>query len=138
MGTSASNSKDSSNPDKNRRRILLAGGVIVVGAAAVLGGYELGLFKPSPGTMTTSATSSASIKTGGTLTIAIDSDIVRLDPHASNAAVDRVMYQSLYGHFIDINLKTEIVPAIAQSWTQPDSQPYIFTLRDGVKFHDGT
>jgi peptide/nickel transport system substrate-binding protein len=138
MGTSAGKSKDSSTPDKNRRRILLAGGVIVVGAAAVLGGYELGLFKPSPSTMTTSATSSAAIKTGGTLTIAIDSDIVRLDPHASSAAVDRVVYQSLYGHFVDINLKTEIIPAIAASWTQPDSKTYIFTLRDGVKFHDGT
>jgi len=69
MGTSASKSKDSSSPDKSRRRILLAGGVIVVGAAAVLGGYELGLFKPSPGTMTTSPTSTAPTKTVGKLPI---------------------------------------------------------------------
>lgn len=141
MGTSSSDSKESSGKVDRRTALKVIGGIVVVGAAAAVGGYELGLFNPSPGPSptTTSATrTSSSIKTGGTLTIAIDSDIVRLDPHASNAAVDRVMYQSLYGHFVDLNLNAEIIPEIAQSWTQPDSLTYIFTLTDGVKFHDGT
>jgi peptide/nickel transport system substrate-binding protein len=137
MGTSNKDASFNSRKINRRTALKIAGGVIIAGAAA-LGAYELSLPKPGPAAVTTSTMSTSSIKTGGTLTIAIDSDIVRLDPHASSAAVDRVMYQSLYGHFLDLNLKTEIIPAIAASCTQPDSQTYVFTLRDGVKFHDGT
>lgn len=30
------------------------------------------------------------------------------------------------------------VPAVAKSWTQPDPETWVFTLRDDVKFHDGS
>jgi peptide/nickel transport system substrate-binding protein len=33
---------------------------------------------------------------------------------------------------------TEIEPNLATSWDSPDSMTYIFTLREGVTFHDGT
>lgn len=29
------------------------------------------------------------------------------------------------------------IPAIASAWEQPDNTTWVFTLRDGVKFHDG-
>jgi peptide/nickel transport system substrate-binding protein len=140
MSSSNDSTKASDANKKVSRRTALkvVGGAVVVGAAAVLGGYYSGAFKAGPTATTATASVTSSIKPGGTLTMAIDSDIVRLDPHASSAAVDRVVYQSLYGHFLDLNLNSEVIPAIAQSWTQPDSVSYVFTLRDGVKFHDGT
>lgn len=120
----------------NRRTALkIAGGAIVVGAASVLGASQLGVFKPRP---TQQGTTQTTIKRGGTLTIAIDADIVNLDPHASTAAVDRVLYQAIYSHFVDLDANLNLIPAVAEKWTQPDNKTYIFNIRDGVMFHDGT
>ncbi len=134
----ASSSKPRDEPIPNlltasvnrRTAVKVIGGAVVVAAVAVAGGYQYGLFRPAP--------TRPAIKRGGSLTVAIDSDIVRLDPHASTAAVDRVAYQSIFGHFVDLDENLNIVPAIAEKWTQPNDKTYLFTLRDGVKFHDGT
>lgn len=43
------------------------------------------------------------------------------------------MYDSLLAWDADLN----VIPALAESWDTPDDTTYIFTLRQGVKFHDG-
>ncbi len=75
---------------------------------------------------------------GGELRVELISEIARLDPHASTAAVDREVYQAIYDHLLDLDEKGNVVPAICESWSQPDPKTYIFKIRDGVKFHDGT
>ncbi|MGB9685985.1 MAG: ABC transporter substrate-binding protein [Rectinema subterraneum] len=72
------------------------------------------------------------------LTIGVDQEAIGLDPHivtsfSSHRRVD-LLYNKLVRH--DENLK--IVPDLAESWEIPDNQTYIFNLRKGVKFHDGT
>jgi peptide/nickel transport system substrate-binding protein len=33
--------------------------------------------------------------------------------------------------------KSKIVPSLASTWTNPDSKTWLFTVKSGVKFHDG-
>lgn len=127
----------------SRRSVLkiLGAAVIVLGVGGA--GYYI-LTRGSQGGQpqragaVTGTPAAASPRRGGSITIELNSDIVRLDPHASTAAVDRQVYQSIYDHLVDIDAGGNIVPAIAESWSQPDARTYVFKLREGVKFHDGT
>lgn len=47
--------------------------------------------------------------------------------------INKQMFEGLVG-FED---KTKIVPLLATSWTNPDTSTWVFTLKSGVKFHDG-
>jgi len=105
-----------------RRRFLAAG----VGAAAwaLAGGGRA---------------SAQGIRTGGTLRVAIDGDPPTMDPHRSQAYVDRQIYQSLYDKLVDTDERLRIVPKLATSWTiSADGKLATFKLRQGVRFHDGT
>jgi peptide/nickel transport system substrate-binding protein len=76
---------------------------------------------------------------GGTMRIALDADNTTMDPHRSTAAVDRQVYNNIYGKLVDIDAKFTIVPQLAQSWEiKQGGLSYIFKLRRGVKFHDGS
>ena len=79
-------------------------------------------------------------ESGGTLVFAGASDPVVIDgalvsDGESIRAVTQI-FETLIG------LKpgsTDLVPALATEWeVSPDAKAYTFTLRDGVKFHDGT
>ena len=76
---------------------------------------------------------------GGTLRVGMDADNTTMDPHRSTAAVDRQVYNNIYGKLLDIDSKFGIVPHLAQSWEIKDGGlTYVFKLRRGVKFHDGS
>ncbi|HTK93292.1 MAG TPA: ABC transporter substrate-binding protein [Verrucomicrobiae bacterium] len=76
---------------------------------------------------------------GGTLRIGMDADNTTMDPHLSTAAVDRQVYNNIYGKLFDIDMKFGIVPQLVQSWeVKSGGLVYVFKLRRGVKFHDGT
>jgi peptide/nickel transport system substrate-binding protein len=76
---------------------------------------------------------------GGTLRVGMDADNTTMDPHRSTAAVDRQVYNNVYGKLVDIDAKFGIVPQLAQSWEIRNAGlTYVFKLRRGVKFHDGS
>src|SRR5437867_4975917 len=76
---------------------------------------------------------------GGAIRIGMDADMTTMDPHRSTAAVDRQVYNNLYGKLVDIDAKFGIVPQLAQSWEiRNGGLTYVFKLRRDVKFHDGT
>lgn len=76
---------------------------------------------------------------GGTMRVGMDADNTTMDPHRSTAAVDRQVYNNIYGKLMDIDTKFGIVPQLAQSWEIKDGGlTYVFKLRRGVKFHDGS
>jgi peptide/nickel transport system substrate-binding protein len=76
---------------------------------------------------------------GGTMTFAINSDITDMDPLRSGLFVDRNLMYQMYDSLVRVNPKGEIIPWLAEKWTvSPDGKSYTFTLKQGVKFHDGS
>jgi peptide/nickel transport system substrate-binding protein len=79
-------------------------------------------------------------KSGGTLVFAGAADPVSLDgalvSDGESIRVITQLFETL------INLKpgtTELEPGLATEWeVSPDAKTYTFSLREGVKFHDGT
>jgi peptide/nickel transport system substrate-binding protein len=95
----------------------------------------------SAATAVTGAATQASagpVKKGGTLKAEINSDVANLDPLASSLLVDRQILYNIYDSLVTIDKDLKIVPSLAESWQTPDPKTYIFKLRQGVKYHDGT
>lgn len=63
-----------------------------------------------------------------------------LDPTAgAAAAIDEVVYANIFEGLTRIDENGEVKPGLALSWEiSPDWKTYIFNLRQGVAFHDGT
>jgi peptide/nickel transport system substrate-binding protein len=95
-----------------------------------------------PGTTGSGApTASAAAKAtyGGTITFALESDVSNLDPRLSGLFVDRNIHYAMYDSLVRVNTKGEIIPWLATEWkTATDGKSITFTLRQGVKYHDGT
>jgi peptide/nickel transport system substrate-binding protein len=74
-----------------------------------------------------------------TINISLSADPPKLDPALSSALVDRQVFNSLFDKLVDLDAQGKIVPMLATAWKMSDDNlTYTFTLRDGVKFHDGT
>ena len=56
----------------------------------------------------------------------------------STLLVDRQVLYNIYDSLVAIDTNLKIVPSLAESWQTPDPKTYIFKLRQGVKYHDGT
>jgi peptide/nickel transport system substrate-binding protein len=84
------------------------------------------------------ANSSGTPRTGGTLKIAQETEIVTLDPATSGLLVEREIYYNLYDSLIGIDSKLNFVAELATNWQYTDDRTLVLTLRQGVKFQDGT
>lgn len=74
------------------------------------------------------------------LVLGIPLEPPHLDPTSSAAAaIDEVLYANVFEGLTRIGPRGEVLPALAESWTvSEDGKTYTFTLRGGVKYHDGT
>ncbi|WP_426959407.1 ABC transporter substrate-binding protein [Muricoccus radiodurans] len=72
-----------------------------------------------------------------TLTMGAGSPISSLDPHyhqlRSNAEVSQMIFDTLLG----TDARAQLVPGLAESWRAVGEDVWEFTLREGVRFHDG-
>ena len=75
---------------------------------------------------------------GGILRVALPEDFATLDPHMPSAGIDRHVMHAIYDPIVDVDEKLSPIPVLAESWSTPDPVTYLFKLRRGVKFHDGT
>ncbi|MDX2006221.1 MAG: ABC transporter substrate-binding protein [Meiothermus sp.] len=77
---------------------------------------------------------------GGTITIAIQTEPAAWDPtQVAGADISRVVYDNVLQGLVKRNPKGEIVPSLASRWVASNSGlTYTFTLRSGVKFHNGS
>lgn len=80
-------------------------------------------------------------ETGGTakteLVVAQGADAKSLDPHGTNDQPSSRVMKQMYETLIDQTEEMELVPGLAESWTQVDDTTYEFKLFQGVKFHNG-
>ena len=72
------------------------------------------------------------------LTLAIDVGPSSLDPRLGSDESSRRVHQLLYNGLVRFGPAGELQPDLAESWEQPDPLHYVFHLRPGVRFHDGT
>lgn len=76
---------------------------------------------------------------GGEITIGIAQDLDdSLDPHQTVAAGTREVLFNIFEGLVKPNPDGEMIPAVAEKYTlSEDGTTYTFTLREGVKFHNG-
>lgn len=111
-----------------KRRSFLAGATAMAGASALP--WHL-------------ATAADTPKSGGTLRVAYASDI-----HAGRFTLNREgppgyetfwVSNNVHNQLVTLGPDYQITPDLAESWEVVDNgKEYIFKLREGVKFHDGT
>jgi peptide/nickel transport system substrate-binding protein len=61
-----------------------------------------------------------------------------MDPHAQNEGLTNTVSMMAYDTLLQWDKQMRLVPGLALSWENPDAKTWIFRLRKGVKFHDGT
>lgn len=73
------------------------------------------------------------------IVVGVDSDLAGLDPFGQNATMQNICTTLVYDTLLRIDPATgKIHPSLAESYTIQSPTEYTFTLRKGVKFHDGT
>ena len=73
-----------------------------------------------------------------TLRWGAQNDILTLDPHSQNHATTSAILQHTYEGLTRYSKTYGVEPCLATSWQQISPTQLRFTLRKGVKFHDGS
>jgi peptide/nickel transport system substrate-binding protein len=79
----------------------------------------------------------AAAKPGGVLRIGGEIDFDDLDPHTTRFGWDINMMQNVYSGLVRAGEDLLPKPDLATDWEFKDPQTLVFTLRQGVKFHNG-
>src|SRR5260370_12392781 len=108
-----------------RRQLIRMLGAGRVGAAGLLAGCS-----------SSSKPSSAPAKRGGTLTVAADADAYVLSGPSANVG-QYPLNANIFEGLVRMDPDYGIVPVLATSWTLRPPNTWRFTLRRGVRFHNG-
>ncbi len=71
-------------------------------------------------------------------TISVPYDLDTLDPGARNRLSDFSLLSNFYEPLVVTDANLSVRPALALRWSNPDSLTWLFELRPGVRFHDGS
>jgi peptide/nickel transport system substrate-binding protein len=74
----------------------------------------------------------------GTLTVAIFADPLTFDPHLVGNLQGRAVCRAIHDTLFSLDEQGRLAPGLVESWTRPDARSFLLTLRQGIKFHDGT
>ncbi len=76
---------------------------------------------------------------GGSIRVGISQDLDSLDPHKAVAAGTKEVLFNIYEGLVKPDKDGNLTEAVASSYeVSEDAKVYTFTLRDGVKFHNGS
>ncbi len=81
------------------------------------------------------ATSNASAQN---IRLGADVDAGTLDPRVMRDTTAYRVVNLLYDGLVQLDASLQPSPNLAESWSNPEPTMWIFNLRDGVKFHDGS
>jgi len=65
-------------------------------------------------------------------------DSLTLDPHAQNEGPTHMVSRQVYEGLVTPGINMEILPQLAESWVATADDTWVFNLRRGVTFHDGS
>ena len=65
-------------------------------------------------------------------------DASTMDPHANNESFNNSQNNQVYEYLSQRDKSYNLVPWLAESWTNVDALKWVVKLRRGVKFHDGS
>jgi peptide/nickel transport system substrate-binding protein len=77
-------------------------------------------------------------KRGGTVRVGIINDAADLDPHGIPGGIERHILAALCDNLVTLTPEGSIAPMLATSWEPTSDLTWVFKLRQGVTFHDGT
>ena len=96
---------------------------------------------PEPGT-SAEPSASAEIKEGGTIVVGLPGDMVMADPSLVSDSNSSYIHLNVIEGLLGVKAGTlsELEPVLAADMPEAsdDGLTYTFTLREGIKFHDGT
>jgi peptide/nickel transport system substrate-binding protein len=69
---------------------------------------------------------------------ASQSEIRTMDPHGFYETFTLGMQNAVYEALVRLGPEMKVEPALATAWSQRDPVTWVFKIRPGVKFHDGT
>ena len=73
------------------------------------------------------------------LTMSCNQEFGTIDPQRGNDWTESMAMVNVYDSLVFPNSAGDMEPKLAESWVAtPDGLTYTFTLRKGVKFHDGS
>ena len=123
-----------------KRHLILL--VLILSAAVVLGACA---DNKTPGNSSPNASSDtpadpdAQPAAGGRLVYGMTQDLASLDPHQTTDAGTRSVVFNLYEGLVKPTADGDLEPAVASDYViSDDATTYTFTLRDGIRFHDGS
>ena len=107
------------SPKVARRHVLLGAGAALAAAGS----------RPRP---------AAAQARKGEIVAGLSERMLTLDPanHYSISATS--VLRHIYDPLVEVTNDSKFVPCLAESWTPVNNTTWRFTLRKGVKFHDGT
>jgi len=122
------------------RRRFLRGVGIAAGAltlAPVIAACRGGARQSNGGNAESSDSAGRPVR-GGTLTSSLDSDVSNLDYAFSNDIKTKVIIANCVEPLLTVDTQGLPTGLLATSWENPDDHTYLFKLRPGVTFQDGT
>ncbi|WP_018240367.1 ABC transporter substrate-binding protein [Ensifer sp. BR816] len=73
-----------------------------------------------------------------TLIVAFGAQPPSLDPHVTTTSTTNVLARNIFETLVTLDANMKVQPGLAQSWrVSEDGRTYRFTLRPGIRFHDG-
>lgn len=91
-----------------------------------------------PGTTQSASAQTGELSDGNSVTVGIAQDLDSLDPHAAVSAGTSEVLFNVFEGLMKASPDGGVIPAVASDYTvSDDGLQYTFTLREGVKFHNG-